>query len=426
MSRKITKWGAFICRRKISTASIAIRRKNSGRVRRVKSLSSSRNLKPRARGNTTATVGHCSILWRRIVARRSGRSLESTQAFSRKSSREVTTFWRRRPRAFLRRRKSGFWRERALVGGIPIMSFECVNVIGGGLAGLSAAVALADSGVRVRLFEKRPHLGGRATSYLLPDGSHIDNCQHVTLGCCTNLADFYTRVGSAGQIRYYDQLYFADARGDRFTIAPSSLAPPFHMMFSFLRFSALTWADKVAIGRAMMQIATTGGHPPGVEGTSMLDWLHRMKQTPAALDRFGASCWSARLTKSWRAPTRTTELTCSGKHFSRIAKAFVSEFQQSRFPNFTTAAAPQSKSAAGKCALARRYASCASNKDTRTRSYSMMARRKPPTRSSWLCRSPRCSTSSIPHLPPPTEVLRPCTICTSPPSPESIFGSIAT
>ncbi len=161
-----------------------------------------------------------------------------------------------------------------------------MNVIGGGLAGLSAAVALADSGVRVRLFEKRPHLGGRATSYLLPDGSHIDNCQHVTLGCCTNLADFYRRVGSAGQIRFYDQLYFADARGARFTISPSPLAPPFHMMFSFLRFSALTWADKMAIGRAMMEIARTGGHPPESEGTSMLDWLHRMKQTPSAIERF--------------------------------------------------------------------------------------------------------------------------------------------
>ncbi len=159
-------------------------------------------------------------------------------------------------------------------------------MIGGGLAGLSAAVALADAGARVRLFEKRPHLGGRATSYLLPDGSHVDNCQHVTLGCCTNLADFYRRVGADGQIRFYDQLYFADARGNRFTIEPSSLPPPFHMMFSFLRFSALTWADKRAIGRAMMEIARAGGHPPEIEGTSMLDWLHRMKQTPAAIERF--------------------------------------------------------------------------------------------------------------------------------------------
>jgi zeta-carotene desaturase len=71
-----------------------------------------------------------------------------------------------------------------------------VIVIGGGLAGLASAVALAESGCRVQLLEKRPFLGGRATSYLLPDGSHVDNCQHVTLGCCTNLADFYRRVGS--------------------------------------------------------------------------------------------------------------------------------------------------------------------------------------------------------------------------------------
>ncbi|MGB9405040.1 MAG: hydroxysqualene dehydroxylase HpnE [Candidatus Acidiferrales bacterium] len=166
------------------------------------------------------------------------------------------------------------------------MSFECVNVIGGGLAGLSAAVALADAGLRVRLFEKRPYLGGRATSYLLPDGSHVDNCQHVTLGCCTNLADFYRRVGSDAQIRYYNELFFADAHGRRFRIAPSALAPPFHMAFSFLRFSALSWTDRISIGRAMLRIAQAGGHVPEADGTSMLDWLHRTGQTPAAIERF--------------------------------------------------------------------------------------------------------------------------------------------
>src|ERR1700721_1212934 len=77
------------------------------------------------------------------------------------------------------------------------MPSQSVLVIGGGLAGLSSAVALADAGLQVRLIEKRPHLGGRATSYTLPDGSEVDNCQHVTLGCCTNLADFYNRVGAA-------------------------------------------------------------------------------------------------------------------------------------------------------------------------------------------------------------------------------------
>jgi squalene-associated FAD-dependent desaturase len=159
-------------------------------------------------------------------------------------------------------------------------------VIGGGLAGLSSAVALAEAGLQVRLLEKRPHLGGRATSYTLPDGSEVDNCQHVTLGCCTNLADFYSRVGAAGKIRFYDRLYFVDAQGRRSTMESSPLPAPMHLAPSFLLFSSLNLADKRSIANAMMAIATAGGHPPGIDGISMLDWLQRMKQTPAAIDRF--------------------------------------------------------------------------------------------------------------------------------------------
>src|ERR1700726_1687564 len=95
------------------------------------------------------------------------------------------------------------------------MSLKSVIVIGGGLAGLSSAVALAEAGFRVRLLEQRPFLGGRATSYVLPDGEHVDNCQHVTLGCCTNLEDFYRRVGSAHKIKFFDRLLFAAPDGRR-------------------------------------------------------------------------------------------------------------------------------------------------------------------------------------------------------------------
>ncbi len=80
------------------------------------------------------------------------------------------------------------------------MSSKSVIVIGGGLAGLSAAVALAEAGYRITLLEKRPFLGGRATSYVLPSGDHVDNCQHLTLGCCTNLDDFYKRAGAGGKM----------------------------------------------------------------------------------------------------------------------------------------------------------------------------------------------------------------------------------
>ena len=88
-----------------------------------------------------------------------------------------------------------------------------VAIIGGGLAGLSAGSALADAGYHVELFERRPYLGGRASSYELPGtGEVVDNCQHVLLGCCTNLIDFYRRLGVEQQIRWYDEITFILAR----------------------------------------------------------------------------------------------------------------------------------------------------------------------------------------------------------------------
>src|SRR5271155_4904286 len=158
------------------------------------------------------------------------------------------------------------------------MSSQSVLVIGGGLAGLSSAVALAEAGLQVRLLEKRPHLGGRATSYTLPDGSEVDNCQHVTLGCCTNLSNFYARVGAGDQIGFYDRLYFSDAKGRRSTIEASPLPPPLHMAPSFLLFGALTFADKRGIARTLVTIARASGRPRNADSISMLDWLRREEQ----------------------------------------------------------------------------------------------------------------------------------------------------
>ena len=162
-------------------------------------------------------------------------------------------------------------------------------VIGGGLAGLAASVALAEAGWRVRLFEQRPFLGGRAASYVLPDGEHVDNCQHVTFGCCTNLEDFYRRVGSAGKIRFFDRMLLLDPQGRRGEMHAGLLPAPFHMTGSFLTFSPLALKDKLAIARAFYSILQSGGHPADVDepgGISMLEWLRRRKQTPAAISRF--------------------------------------------------------------------------------------------------------------------------------------------
>ena len=165
-------------------------------------------------------------------------------------------------------------------------------MIGGGLAGLSSAVALAEAGFRVRLLEKRPHLGGRAASYVLPGGENIDNCQHVTLGCCTNLDDFYRRVGAGNQIQFFDRLLFATPDGKRGAMASVGLPAPLHMAPSFLSFPLLGWADKNAIAQALLSIARSGGRPGDLasevagENVSMLAWLRKHRQTERAIRRF--------------------------------------------------------------------------------------------------------------------------------------------
>jgi squalene-associated FAD-dependent desaturase len=170
------------------------------------------------------------------------------------------------------------------------MSSKNVIVIGGGLAGLAAGVALADAGCRVRLFEQRPYLGGRATSYALPNGEHVDNCQHVTLGCCTNLEDFYKRVGSAGKIKFFNRLFFLDPQSRTGVMQAGFLPAPAHMTGSFLAFDPLSLKDKLSIARALAAILFAGGKPkdayPPAQPVSMLAWLQRQKQTPRAIERF--------------------------------------------------------------------------------------------------------------------------------------------
>src|SRR5665811_1026407 len=104
-----------------------------------------------------------------------------------------------------------------------------VAIVGGGLAGLAAGSTLADAGYQVELFERRPYLGGRASSYELPGTAEVvDNCQHVLLGCCTNLIDFYRRLGVEEQIRWYDEITFLLPDGRASTLKPSWLPAPMH------------------------------------------------------------------------------------------------------------------------------------------------------------------------------------------------------
>ena len=159
-----------------------------------------------------------------------------------------------------------------------------VAVIGGGLAGLSAACALADAGKQVTLFERRPYLGGRASSYEHPGTNEtVDNCQHVLLGCCTNLIDFYRRLGVEDKIQWFDTLNFIEPGGRLSRLGPSFLPAPFHSTLSFMRAKFLSIADKDAIARGLL--ALMPGLPKETDET-FLSWLERHRQTPLAIQRF--------------------------------------------------------------------------------------------------------------------------------------------
>src|SRR5438067_11606482 len=151
-----------------------------------------------------------------------------------------------------------------------------VAIIGGGLAGLSAACSLSSSGFRVTLFDRRPYLGGRASSYEHPGtGEVVDNCQHVLFGCCTNLIAFYRTIGIEDKIRWFDRMTFIEPGARQSILEPAALPAPLHVMPSFLRFKFLDPKDKFDLAPALASLALSS---PEDDGTSFQDWLTRHHQ----------------------------------------------------------------------------------------------------------------------------------------------------
>ena len=166
-----------------------------------------------------------------------------------------------------------------------------VVVIGGGLAGLASAVALGSADYRVQLLEARPYLGGRATSYPLntadeSGGTTIDNCQHVLLRCCTNLLDFYRRLGVADHVQFHREFYWIEPGGRRSVMKRGLLPAPAHFTESFLKLRFLSLPDKMAVANGLLSVKYEYGKRADLENITMMDWLREKKQTPAAIERF--------------------------------------------------------------------------------------------------------------------------------------------
>ena len=154
---------------------------------------------------------------------------------------------------------------------------------------MSAACALAEAGLRVKLVERRSYLGGRASSYRHPGVDEvIDNCQHVLFGCCTNLIGFYQRIGVADRIHWTSAMTMIEPGGQRsalgpFGLGPVSLPAPLHGLPSLMTAKAFTREDKMALVRAFRALM----RPVPADSTETLGaWLKRNGQTPGAINRF--------------------------------------------------------------------------------------------------------------------------------------------
>ncbi len=154
---------------------------------------------------------------------------------------------------------------------------------------MATAAALGGSGHPVRLFESRPFLGGRATSYELNTESGpetIDNCQHVLLRCCDNLLDFYKRLGVSQDVRFHREFFFIEPGGRRSVFRAGILPAPAHFTSSFLKLSFLNFKEKIAVARALDAVRREYGTRADLEHMSMQRWLEEKRQPARAIERF--------------------------------------------------------------------------------------------------------------------------------------------
>ncbi|MEZ0066246.1 squalene-associated FAD-dependent desaturase [Streptacidiphilus sp. MAP12-20] len=159
-------------------------------------------------------------------------------------------------------------------------------VIGGGLAGITAALRLADAGLAVTLAEARPRLGGLAFSFQR-GALTVDNGQHVFLRCCTAYRGLLQRLGVRDEVWLQPRLDVPvrDVNTGRAgSIRRDPLPVPLHLGRGLVSYPHLSFAERAATGKAALALKRLDLADPALDQRSFGDWLREHGQSPRAIE----------------------------------------------------------------------------------------------------------------------------------------------
>src|SRR4030095_3014316 len=166
---------------------------------------------------------------------------------------------------------------------------KSVSVIGGGLAGLSAAVFLAKEGFKVSLYEASPKLGGRAYSFFDKSiGDYVDNGQHIFASWYKNTFEYLKIIGSYNKLYFQKQLevHFTTQRAENYLLKASKLPPPLHLLGGLMNFKALKLGDRVAAIRLINRIKSGKISKSKLENKNANELFAQTKQTKRLIENF--------------------------------------------------------------------------------------------------------------------------------------------
>jgi squalene-associated FAD-dependent desaturase len=160
-----------------------------------------------------------------------------------------------------------------------------VVIIGGGLAGITAALDCAGAGAEVTLLEARGRLGGAAYSYTR-DGLTVDNGQHVFLRCCSDYQALLAQIGAADMVAIQPRLDVAvlapDGRHGR--LSRNGLPAPLHLAGSLLRYPFIGNGERLGLAVAMQRLRAVDVDDPANDVRAFGDWLRAQHQSPRAIE----------------------------------------------------------------------------------------------------------------------------------------------